>query len=260
MFDLEEKSGLPLLLDDEIVKGKSGFDLPKPDFRRLEEMMFVLKQGSELIGPEIVYMMFRNVTKEEDKDLFQKSGLEYDITVIPAGPLGDEYTKTYGHYHSIKEGTDVSYPEIYEVIYGKAHYVLQKVENGQVTDVKILEAEAGDKVIVPPGYGHITINPTDDTLVESNIQPLANKSSYDDFTRKHGADFYETDEGKWVKNENYDDDFEPKFISASEAKDVFNVSLKNSTPLYLDFIWGPEKYDFLTSPEKYLDKFSQIYS
>ena len=43
--------------------------------------------------------------------------------------LGLEYTKTVGHYHPQIPGTDISYPEIYQVLEGSATYLLQKVEH-----------------------------------------------------------------------------------------------------------------------------------
>src|SRR3990172_10817833 len=178
MIDLGKKSGLPIILDGEIIKPKGEFELPVPNFRKLEEMKSVIMPGSELTGPEICYTMFRGVSRQEDKKIFEKYNLRYDITVILAGTIGKEFIKTVGHYHSKKEGTDIFYPEIYEVISGKAHYLFQRVEDDKVLDVKIIEANEGDKVIIPPGYGHITINPGVETLVEADIQSLSIRSNY----------------------------------------------------------------------------------
>lgn len=255
-------------MDGEIIKPKEDFELPIPAFRKLEDMKEVLMKGSELTGPEIVYTMFRKVSKPEHHDLFEKSELEYDITVVLSGAIGKEFIKTVGHYHSKKEGTDIYYPEIYEVISGRAHYLFQKVEDDKVLDVKIIEAEEGDKVIIPPGYGHITINPGNETLVEANIQSLNIVPNYWDVAEEHGECFYELSSGeparpddahsgRWVKNENYENNFEPVLIKAVNSKDVFGV---NGSPLYTDFVKNPGKYDFLTNPEKYLEKFEGIYS
>ncbi|PIZ00225.1 glucose-6-phosphate isomerase [bacterium (Candidatus Howlettbacteria) CG_4_10_14_0_8_um_filter_40_9] len=258
MIDLDKQSGLPIILDGEIIKPKEGFELPAPAFRKLEDFSKVLKEGSELTGPEIAYSMFRGVVKDNDKDLFAKNNLRYDITVVLSGAIGDEFIKTVGHYHSIKGGTEVYYPEIYEVIYGCANYLFQKVEGGKVLDVKIIEAKEGDKVIIPPGYGHVTINPDAETLVMANITESNFKSVYEGFEKLNGACFYELGTGEWVNNENYENVFEPILIKAENAEDVFGVG--NDIPLYTDFINDPEKYDFLANPEKYLEKFEGIYS
>lgn len=257
MVDLEKQSGLPILLDDEIIKPKEGFGLPKPAFRKLEEMKSVIMSGSELTGPEICYSMFRGVTKPEDEKIFEKYNVRYDITVVLAGTIGKEFIKTVGHYHSKKEGTDIYYPEIYEVIHGKAHYLFQKVEGDKVPDVKIIEANEGDKVIIPPGYGHIAINPGKETLVEADIQSLNIVPNYWDVEEEHGECFYELGTSEWVKNENYENSFEPKLIKAENTKDVFGVN--NGRPMYSDFISNPKKYNFLENPEKYLKQFSKLY-
>lgn len=258
MIDLERKSGLPILLDGEIIKPNEGLELPVPAFRKLEELAPVLLKGSELSGPEIVYSMFRKISKPEHREIFEKLNLEYDITVILAGNVGEEFIKTIGHYHSKKEGTDIYYPEIYEVIHGKAHYLIQKLEGDEVRDVRIIEAEEGDKVVIPPGYGHITINPGSETLVAANIQSTLITPDYIWYSKNRGGVFYESSNDEFVKNRNYENNFEPLLIKAKDINDVFEV--KNDVPLYTDFISNPEKYDFLANPEKYLDKFGEIYN
>ena len=72
MIDLEKESGLPIILDGKIIKPKEGFELPIPAFRKLEEMKSVIMPGSELTGPEICYTMFRGVSRQEDKKIFEK--------------------------------------------------------------------------------------------------------------------------------------------------------------------------------------------
>jgi hypothetical protein len=46
------------------------------------------------------------------------------------------------------------------VLEGDAHYLLQRAQNEERVDEAILvKATRGDKVIIPPNYGHVTINP-----------------------------------------------------------------------------------------------------
>ena len=85
----------------------------------------------------------------------REQNIRYDITIIPPGMLGREYIKTAGHYHPLVPGGSVTYPELYEVLEGEALYLLQRQDLG---DVVAINASAGDKVLVPPNYGHITIN------------------------------------------------------------------------------------------------------
>ncbi len=53
-----------------------------------------------------------------------------------------------------------TYSELYEVLERDAHYLLQRAQNGErVDEVILVKATRGDKVIIPPNYGHVTINP-----------------------------------------------------------------------------------------------------
>lgn len=46
------------------------------------------------------------------------------------------------------------YPELYEMLNGESHYLLQRAQNEEsVGEVLLVKATRGDKVIVPPNYG-----------------------------------------------------------------------------------------------------------
>ncbi|MHC1624410.1 MAG: glucose-6-phosphate isomerase family protein, partial [Methermicoccaceae archaeon] len=109
-----------------------------------------------------IYYMFRDLyLSRKDRDTLIDHNLRYDITIIPPAMLGCEYVKTAGHYHPNVPGTDVSYTELYEVLSGEGTYLLQRRQGEQDTeleDVIVVKASEGDKVLIPPGYGHITIN------------------------------------------------------------------------------------------------------
>ena len=121
------------------------------DVRRLQDMEDVIfdKEWFEQTEErnKDMYYMFRDLAKNDsDFEKIKANHLRYDITVIPPGLLGSEYTKTVGHYHPNVPGTDVSYPEIYQVLEGSATYLLQKVEYGEednVLDVVVITAERG---------------------------------------------------------------------------------------------------------------------
>ena len=47
-------------------------------------------------------------------------------------------------------------------------------------------------MIIPPGYGHISINPSPDkTLAMANIVSTAFKSEYGEYESRHGAAYFE---------------------------------------------------------------------
>ncbi|MDO8436360.1 MAG: glucose-6-phosphate isomerase family protein, partial [bacterium] len=140
-----------------------------------------------------LYYMQRGVKK--------KDGLRYDITVIPSKMLGKEFVKTKGHEHS------ENYGEIYTVLEGTALYLVQEYKDKKIKDVYAVKAKKGEAVIIPPGYGHVTINHAKKKLVEANWLDEKCKNVYDLFVKNEGACYFYTKNG-WIKNKNYK--FAPK--------------------------------------------------
>ena len=141
--------------------------------------------------------------------LKEDNGLRYDITIIPPKMLGSEFVKTKGHYHL------ANWQEVYTVLEETAIYLMQKKNNKkEIEDAYFVKAEKGESVIIPPGYGHVTINPS-----ETQELKIANwisedcESDYSDFEKMQGACYYYVKKGpasaqgfgeaKWIKNENY---------------------------------------------------------
>jgi glucose-6-phosphate isomerase len=191
---------------------------------------------------KIVYFMFRGVDKLND--------LRYDITVIPPLALGRELAKTYGHYHPSAKGK-LSFCEVYEVLSGRAHYLLQKKTKGGVSDVILVKAKEGDKVIVPPNYGHVTINPAGKTLVMANLVSGKFESDYGEYKKRGGAAYFELANGKIVANKRYKKNAKMRVMSA----DGFNRQFKAYKSLRKGGMLGiarkrPGQFRFLEDPTK----------
>ena len=163
----------------------------KPDIRFLRDMSAVVADQDWLKTATNfeAYYMYRGIET--------KGNLRYDITVIPAHMMGDEFIKTKGHYHI------GSHPEIYIVLEGEAIYLMQKKDdNGQVDDVFAIKAKAGDIAVIPPFYGHVTINPSKQKLKMANWVSMDCKSEYELYEKNRGACWYYTKDS-WVKNKKY---------------------------------------------------------
>jgi glucose-6-phosphate isomerase, archaeal len=134
-----------------------------------------------------VYTMHRAAFRTAaDASAAKNKGLRYDITIVPPAMLGEEYAKTKGHYHAKTPGMMISYPEMYQVLEGSAVYLMQKIESGAVSDAVAVRAKKGDIVIIPPDYGHVTINPGHETLKMANWVSSEFDSSYGDMRQKEG--------------------------------------------------------------------------
>jgi glucose-6-phosphate isomerase len=180
-----------------------------PDVRTLmdiKEILFDKKwfQKNIRLRDQEIYYMYRGVSKPKDEPTIRKSGLRYDITVIPPLMMGDEYVKTAGHYHPIAIG-ELTYAEVYQILDGEAIFLIQKVDNfdkHNLIDVAFAKAKAGDVFVVPPNFGHITINTSKKPLVMANWSADGFNSLYEPIERMCGAAYFFTKDG-WVRNLRY---------------------------------------------------------
>ena len=175
--------------------------IAEPELRMAGDLNGIFaRKGCSASGP--LYAMFRDLAKSAaDRWWMRENHLRYDITVIPPQVICGEFVKTKGHYHP-KNEAGWGFPEVYEVLEGTAHYLLQREDT---TDVVLVVATAGDVVVVPPGYGHVTINPTTDHVLHmANIVSSRFTSDYAKYVEKKGAAYYEMADGSWVKNRAYE--------------------------------------------------------
>jgi glucose-6-phosphate isomerase len=252
MKDLEATSGLPLRLADDgrLVFG-AGLPAVEPAFRTLAAMREVLAEPAAE-GPDVLYAMYRDVARPEDRARLRAHGLRYDITVLQAARLGPEWNKTYGHYHPLAPDGEY-YPEVYEVLAGRAIYLLQhRGPGGAIDDVLVIPAVPGDKVFMLPGYGHATINAADEPLVMANWVAGEFSSEYGDYRERHGAAYYALDGGegvRWQPNTRYADLPEARVCAPLCPEDA--TALRAGRPMYPDGAAHPERLAYLVAPRRF---------
>ncbi|OGI94721.1 hypothetical protein A3I84_00285 [Candidatus Nomurabacteria bacterium RIFCSPLOWO2_02_FULL_36_8] len=173
--------------------------------RTQEEMLDVL-MTPESSGPDVHYFMIRGGSEKKN------------ITIWQAGLVGEEYIKTYGHYHVS------DFIETYTVLAGEGIILLQnrKInEKGILIDDEVEEAraifvKAGSVVRIPKNAGHLAVNTGESWLVTSDDSPVnLNKmneaawpvhADYEPVRKLHGFAYYVVKKnGKpfFIKNENY---------------------------------------------------------
>lgn len=204
------------------------------DIRTLAQMRPVLKE--DVPGDRDIYYMYR--------DVYGKNGIRYDITVILPEPIGKECAKTFGHYHP-ESGSGKSYPEIYQVLRGSALFLLQKRNDDGSVDVIMVDANEGETVLMPPDYGHISINNGDKPLVLANLVYEGFSSEYGEVRGNHGGAYYYTTEHDFIQNTNYMVNRNSR-LSARELNSMHNIE---SEDLLQEFFENPEKFDYLKKPE-----------
>lgn len=227
----------------------------EPAVRRVSDMKeVILDQGWASENPETeLYYMYRDLWLDPHKEIILKNDLRYDITVIPPCLMGKEFVKTQGHHHpDCVPG--LSYTELYEVLEGEAHFLLQRQRGGVVEDVVLIKARAGDKAPIPSNYGHVTINPGNSPLKLANWVSRRFSSIYEEYKLRKGGAYYELSDGSFLRNPNYDQVPELRII---EARELSELNIRKGKPIY-DLIETPENLRFLNQPQEFKDLLARV--
>lgn len=198
----------------------------------------------------VLYRVYRDACASAHHKQFSDHRLRYDLTILPARTLADTYpTRTIGHIHRQIPQQRISYPELYEVLEGTAIFIM---ENASHTIVRCARVAAGEKIIIPPGDGHITVNASRTTpLVIANIfTTTPDIADYAFFKKNRGPSW----EPRWksgvvtmVKN--------PRARRGTSCRWVVPklpapIAQKNES-IYTAFLKQPHAFDFLQNPEQY---------
>jgi oxalate decarboxylase/phosphoglucose isomerase-like protein (cupin superfamily) len=177
-----------------------------PYAERTAEKMKEVLMTPDAKGPAVHYHMIRG---GDDKT---------NITVWEKGKVGDEYIKSYGHYHL----GDLE--ETYRVLQGQGIIILQERAtdtdgspiDDEIKSFRALRVKAGDEVNIPKNTGHLAINTGQTWFVTSDNSPvdfeekdpvsMPGHADYEPFHKLRGAAYYVIDkDGKpeFIKNPNY---------------------------------------------------------
>ena len=181
----------------EIVHGRPqlqpGVRAKSKGARRVSELSSVRAVSAPLGSDRIHYWTFTGVSRDEH-DL--PADLSYDLTFLTSDAVGWERPKTHGHAHVV--------PELYEVLEGRAAFVVQDLRPGpSATFVGLIEAEAGDCVVIPPAMQHLTVNRGNSMLVVADVIATVAQHNYAELDAARGAAYYQRVEGEVTRNPNY---------------------------------------------------------
>lgn len=261
-IDLQKISGLPIWFDEKNsdLEFRRDFGDIKKSERSLEELRPYLKNpdANDALNraSNIIYYVWRYVHLKKDVLKLKEVNLRYDLTLIPPGKIDSEFSKTAGHFHKNKVNTDLPHPEIYEVLTGRAYFLIQSPEKDtkNIKEVRLIEAGPGEKVLVPPQFpGHTTINAFNEPLIMANWISDQAVYDYDSYKNNHGASYYLLDNNSLidiVKNPNYSSIPEIQKINAESINWPTEFSLIKDQPIY-NLVNNLEKLRFLNYPEEF---------
>lgn len=254
--DFSARAGFPVSLDLQglALRLGPGIVQEKRVERRLPQVADVLFDGVA-DSDDVIYFMNYDIRPAGRADTADYHPLRYDITVILPRRHGSEFNKTAGHFHPAAPGQTLSYPEVYEVLSGRARYVLQRMDaSGAVADLIYVDAGPGDQVLVPPEYGHISINPGDEPLIMANLVARDCQPDYGPIKTLRGACSYMLSTGEMMTNPRYG-----KVPAARTAglKNLAAFGLGSETPLFQRFDANPGAFRYLVDADAARTLFEQ---
>ena len=228
--------------------------------RSLDEMRPFLQSASVTATKNIIYRVWHQAAMMADQAKIKATGLRYDLTAIEAGTfkLGNdenEFFKTAGHYHPDING--VNYPEVYEVLAGLGQWIIQRFSGSPeiVDQAYLIEASPGEKILIPPGFGHVTINSCNETLVIANVIGASVGHEYTAFEKLHGACY------RLLASTRFDMVEIERNTRYLQIPDLAKLKPKKDwlkgyfDPLYSLLAKTPESLTFLAEPESYNPEF-----
>lgn len=261
-LDLTAASGLPMRLG---LDGRLTFDpqvvVQEYRARTFTELAPVYLDSQACQSQRTAYEMFNGVFHEQDRERLSGLAVRYELTLFPALKIGQEYVKTLGHIHRPETRSEIDPPEICEVVAGQAHFLFTKLNPASLTadEAFYVEVCAGEKIIIPPGYDHLTINPGPGPLLFSDVVSSNVSGNYERIKAAGGAVYLEVEENGlpvFIPNPRYRDHPPLRRMRPKEQPDL---CLTKQEPLYVTFVKSrAQDWEFLWRPELFQDKFTTV--
>jgi glucose-6-phosphate isomerase, archaeal len=250
IHDLQNACGLPVSFDSRTCELILGGNLNTPSYcvRKLHDLDPVWA-NPVAEADRVIYRYTSGLNLRSDAAVWAAANVAYGIVIFPPGVFGGEYVKSSGQYHPPIPPTNRATPEIYTVLSGVGHFLLQKASPpyDRIEDVVMVEANAGESFVVPPDYGHLQINPAPEPLVFSYVVRDGMKGQYDAFKVRRGAAYYEMADGpsRRVFNPRYGAPLPLRVQRAADLRQLPNLPRKVTYQAIRDRL--PE-LAFLTDP------------
>lgn len=203
MIDLAPYAGFAVQLNPRELSLRFGPEIvTAPErIRRLADVRPVLRDP-DASGPDHLYSIYMDIQVPGVAESLRAHGLGYGAVVYNHGSLGEEALRSQGHVHSLSP-SGAGYSELYEFWHGKGLVYLQDSATPEVTDAIVVGAGPGDKVAVPPGWAHATMNVGDVPLVFGAVYALDARLLYEPLRSLRGMAHYVLADGSLERNPRY---------------------------------------------------------
>jgi glucose-6-phosphate isomerase, archaeal len=245
MIDLTPFAGIPIQLDPDALALSfgPGTTTAPVTIRRLDEVRSLLRDpGAQ--GPDHLYTIYMGIQVPGKTDALAGHGLGYGAVVYNHGTLGVEALRSQGHVHSIGPG-GLAYSELYEFWHGRGLVYMQDSATADVGDVIVVEAGPGDKIAIPPGWAHATVNVGREPMAFGAVYALEAKLLYEPLRKLQGTAHYVLADGTLEAN--------PRYRSVSQARRLspHHFPEHGIEPGHPALAGDLARLDFVSRPERY---------
>ena len=253
-LDLSSVAGFPLLFDPAAltVATDDGLRLDQ-HARRTAQMASVLLEPDARAPEDVLYWIGRVYDDAWARPLLEAARLAFAYVLVPPWKVGREYAKTQGHYHPAMPASRMSFPEVYTHSCGQLYLLMQRRSAGQAAhldDCVLIEMQPGQSIMVPPGYAHILINPSDEPALMAGLYCPDFAANYEPIRSLGGAAYHlvEADgREQAVLNSRYS--HVPPLARLRDLGGTRFAPPDDGRPLWLSFVDDPDRYRILTDAD-----------
>ena len=223
--DSSAACGLPVSFDADTCELSLGAELNSPSYciRTFQDLAAVWANPVNC-GDRVAYRYTGGLHLKGEDAAWKAANVIYGIVAFGPGTQGGEYVKSSGQYHPPCPPSNRATPEIYTVLSGVGHFLLQKASPpyNTIEDVVLVDVGAGESFVVPPDYGHLQINPGPEPLVFSYAVMDGMKGVYDPFKERGGAMYFEMadERNRYVFNPRYGARLPLRVVRAAELRQL----------------------------------------
>jgi len=221
---------------------------PQPEFRALKDIRRSLR-NPECEGPDPVYSIVMDVGRNEHREELERRMLLFGVVVYAAGQLGEEPVRSQGHIHAIAPHCGCSTPELFEIWEGRAIIYAQETANDDPGRCFAVEANPGDKIVVPPGWAHAVINADpDNRMMFGAWCDRQYGFVYDQIRAHHGLAWFPIlgadRKIRWEINPSY----RRSKLSIRRPRAYPELGLDPNQPMYEQFAADPDSMQWVSQP------------
>jgi len=204
MIDLSKYAGFDVYLNPQTLTLRFSPEVATAPVvvRRLDEVRPML-EDPEATGPDHLYTIYMDIQAPGVTNGLASRGLGYGAVVYNHGAVGREALRSQGHVHSTSPRSGVGYSELYEFWHGRGLVYMQSATEAEVDDVIVVEAGPGDKVAIPPGWAHATINIGEEPMAFGAVYAVDARLLYDPLRELQGTAHYVLADGSLEPNPSY---------------------------------------------------------